>query len=120
MIVICIHYFLVFISLPYSFVHAGHFPRMMKRPLRKDSNWYQPVGETDSENFFCLLLSELAARYPEGDPGYVKLFEHIREVWIDLCSDGNGEECDPVFVNEGKGGSIGNIIMYVHCLFHQH
>ncbi len=80
----------------------------MKRQSKKDSNWYQPVGTTDSENFFCLLLSELAARCPEGDPGYVKLFKHIKEVWLDLCTDGSEED----FVNEKKGGPIGNFIMY--------
>ncbi len=105
-----IYYFLVFISLPYSlFVPAGHMPRLMKRPLWKGQ--YEPVGTTDSERLFCLIMGELAARWPKGNPGYIKIFECIMEVWQDACNDDDAEECDPDPANEKKESSIGNIIM---------
>ncbi len=105
-----IYYFLVFISLPYPFfVPAGHVPRVMKRPLWKAQ--YEPIGTTDSERLFCAILGELAARWPKGDPGYVKMSECVMEVWQDACNDDNAEECDPDLVNEKGESSIGNIIM---------
>ncbi len=90
----------------------------MKRPIRSHSDAFKPIGTTDSEKIFSLILSELAARSPEGDPGYVKMFECIKEVWQDLCDDGSAEECNLDPANTGKKGSpIANFIMYVHYLF---
>eukprot|EP01084_Bolivina_argentea_P320097 555339_1 len=98
----------------FSFAHNGHMPRVMKRPLWKAQ--YEPIGTTDSERLFCAILGELAARWPKGDPGYVKMSECVMEVWQDACNDDNAEECDPDLANEKGESSIGNIIMSDGCL----
>jgi len=67
------------------FAHNGTLPHVRDRPLRFDS----PIGDTDSEHAFCVILDAMRARfgsrYPE-DPHDVGSF--LFEVANDLGSDG--------------------------------
>ncbi len=103
-VVICIIYF--------DLVPSGHMPKVMKQQLWKGQ--YEPIGTTDSERLFCLILGELAERFPAGHPGYVEVFECIKEVWYDACKNFDEEECASDLALEGSESSIGNIIMSVY------
>src|SRR5882757_8496380 len=46
------------------FAHNGTLPQVRDRPLRFES----PIGDTDSEHAFCVILDALRARYPTRYP----------------------------------------------------
>jgi len=48
----------------WAFAHNGNLERLPAPPGR----FYRPVGDTDSEAAFCILLEELRQRFPEGRP----------------------------------------------------
>jgi glutamine amidotransferase len=47
--------------------------------------FYHPVGNTDSERAFCLILETLRQRFPEGQPDVKELYLTLREI-TDLIS----------------------------------
>jgi predicted glutamine amidotransferase len=49
---------------------------------------YRPVGTTDSEAAFCLMLRELRARFPEGEPPLAELQAALRELSAGLSAHG--------------------------------
>ncbi len=50
------------------FAHNGDLNRFIHNPKRFPSGHFQPVGETDSERAFCVLMARLAAVWQEGRP----------------------------------------------------
>jgi len=50
------------------FAHNGDLNRFIFNPKRFAIGHYQPVGETDSERAFCVLMARIAAVWQEGRP----------------------------------------------------
>lgn len=63
----------------WAFAHNGN----LVGPLPADGRWagrvYRPVGDTDSERAFCLLLEDLRARFPDGKPPLPALHRAVAE-----------------------------------------
>ena len=74
------------------FAHNGTLPHVRDRQLRFDS----PIGDTDSEHAFCVILDTMraryGARYPE-DP--LDIGRLLFDVANDLGSDGVFNFCSP-------------------------
>lgn len=49
---------------------------------------YQPVGDTDSERSFCMLLTTLRQQYPDGPPSFADLYQTINEVTQSIAQYG--------------------------------
>ncbi len=49
---------------------------------------YQPVGTTDSEKAFCLILETLSTIFPEGKPPLEKLYSVLQELSQELAQKG--------------------------------
>ncbi len=50
------------------FAHNGDLNRFIFNPKRFPKGAYRPVGETDSEHAFCVLMARMAAIWQEGRP----------------------------------------------------
>ncbi|GAA0784503.1 class II glutamine amidotransferase [Marinobacterium sediminicola] len=50
------------------FAHNGDLNRFIHNPKRFPSGHFRPVGETDSERAFCVLMARMAAVWQEGRP----------------------------------------------------
>ncbi len=50
------------------FAHNGDLNRFIHNPKRFPSGSFRPVGETDSERAFCVLMARMAAVWQEGRP----------------------------------------------------
>jgi glutamine amidotransferase len=59
----------------WAFAHNGNLERLPSQPGR----FYLPVGDTDSERAFCLLLEDLRARFPEGKPPLAEIHRALAE-----------------------------------------
>ena len=67
------------------FAHNGTLPHVRDRPLQFES----PIGDTDSEHAFCVILDALRARYPTRYPEDPReLGRHLFELGNDLGADG--------------------------------
>lgn len=69
----------------WSFAHNGTVGSL---PATAPHARYRPVGDTDSERAFCLLLEALYARFPDGAPADTLLHAAITEVAAGLGADG--------------------------------
>jgi predicted glutamine amidotransferase len=49
---------------------------------------FMPVGNTDSEKAFCLILQTLRQRFPRGRPGNEALFEVLLDLSIQIAAHG--------------------------------
>jgi predicted glutamine amidotransferase len=49
---------------------------------------YHPVGTTDSERAFCMLLEGLRSTFPEAQPALPELFERIGELTREITAHG--------------------------------
>jgi glutamine amidotransferase len=58
------------------FAHNGDLPEFHPTGLQ----YYQPVGNTDSEKAFCLILETIRQSFPEGRPCVDKLYPVLREI----------------------------------------
>lgn len=58
------------------FAHNGNLANFTPR---LDGS-FRPVGDTDSERAFCLILETLRRRFPQGAPARDALFEAMREL----------------------------------------
>jgi predicted glutamine amidotransferase len=68
------------------FAHNGTLPNVRKRALHAEN---RPIGETDSEHAFCVILEALRAAYPSGFPeSPQELGRTLFELGNDLGSDG--------------------------------
>ncbi len=68
---------------------------------------FRPVGSTDSERAFCLILDTLKARFPDGPPEAPLLFEALRGVIRAIATHG---ECNVLLSN-------GDFLL-AHCSTH--
>ncbi|MBV0932248.1 class II glutamine amidotransferase [Marinobacterium weihaiense] len=50
------------------FAHNGNLNSFIHNPKRFATGHYRPVGETDSERAFCVLMARMAAVWQEGRP----------------------------------------------------
>jgi predicted glutamine amidotransferase len=66
------------------FAHNGTLPRVRKRKLGR----FVPIGTTDSEHAFCVLLEELRAAFPEYPRRTSELFHLIADVGGRIARDG--------------------------------
>jgi glutamine amidotransferase len=49
---------------------------------------YQPVGKTDSEKAFCLILETLRQAFPDGQPTLEKLYQILATITQSLAQQG--------------------------------
>ncbi|MEM7726407.1 MAG: class II glutamine amidotransferase [Cyanobacteria bacterium P01_A01_bin.45] len=66
------------------FAHNGDLPNFEPRGLQ----YYQPVGNTDSEKAFCLILDTLRNKFPWGKPSLKDLYAVLKGVTEDLAARG--------------------------------
>ena len=55
-------------GVPHSFAHNGDLNRFIFNPKRFPRGSFAPVGETDSEHAFCVLMARMAAVWQDGRP----------------------------------------------------
>jgi predicted glutamine amidotransferase len=63
--------------------HNGDLP-----DLKIDTKFYRPVGETDSEKAFCLILETLRKKFPDEKPTLEKIYLVLREVTQKISEKG--------------------------------
>ena len=68
----------------WAFAHNGDLKDLPVAPGRL----YRPVGDTDSEAAFCLLLEDLRERFPDGMPGLAELHRALAEQTRRLAQHG--------------------------------
>lgn len=66
------------------FAHNGDLPNL----LPESAGFYHPVGNTDSERAFCLILETLRQAFPDGKPALVDLYPLVKEITQQLASRG--------------------------------
>jgi len=64
------------------FAHNGKLPGIRKLP--SSPQYYHPLGETDSEYAFCLMLNTLRDLYPGAPPSGEELLRALHPVVADL------------------------------------
>jgi glutamine amidotransferase len=58
------------------FAHNGDLPKLPA----DESKFYYPVGQTDSEQAFCLILNQLRAQFPQTKPSIEQLYAALQEI----------------------------------------
>ena len=66
------------------FAHNGNLPNFQL----ENQGFFQPVGNTDSEKAFCLMLETLRHRFPQGKPPLAELYPVLHQVTKNLASIG--------------------------------
>ncbi|MBD2295272.1 class II glutamine amidotransferase [Anabaena sphaerica FACHB-251] len=66
------------------FAHNGNLPDFHP----ENHGIFQPVGDTDSEKAFCLILNTLRNNFPKGKPPLRLLYPVLREITAELGSLG--------------------------------
>ena len=66
------------------FAHNGHLENFAPNL----QGIYQPVGSTDSEKAFCLILETLRAVFPNGKPVLLDLYAVVKQVSQELAERG--------------------------------
>ncbi|MEA5578760.1 class II glutamine amidotransferase [Anabaena sp. UHCC 0451] len=66
------------------FAHNGNLPDFHP----ENHGVFQPVGDTDSEKAFCLILNTLRNNFPEGKPPLHLLYPVLSEITAELNSVG--------------------------------
>ncbi|MBW4420708.1 MAG: class II glutamine amidotransferase [Myxacorys californica WJT36-NPBG1] len=66
------------------FAHNGDLPNF--EPARQ--GFYVPVGQTDSERAFCLILNTLRQTFPQGKPTLEQLYVVLQAVTQDIAHYG--------------------------------
>lgn len=54
----------------------------------ESAEFYQPVGNTDSEKAFCLILETWRQCFPAGKPPLAKLYSVLQEIAVNLTTKG--------------------------------
>lgn len=68
----------------WMFAHNGDLPDFHPENI----GLYQPVGKTDSERAFCLILEKLRQQFPLGKPALEELYSVLREVTENIAKKG--------------------------------
>jgi len=66
------------------FAHNGNLENFS--PAAGD--FYQPVGETDSEKAFCLILNTLRETFPQGKPSLEQLYPVLKTITNSIACQG--------------------------------
>ena len=66
------------------FAHNGDLPDFYP----DNRGFYRSVGQTDSEQAFCLILNTLRQSFPEGKPPLEKLYSVLEEITRAIASKG--------------------------------
>jgi predicted glutamine amidotransferase len=66
------------------FAHNGDLPTLQPTP----NGVYRGVGQTDSEQAFCLMLNYLRQQFPEGKPPLDQLYPVLQEITQTIASHG--------------------------------
>ncbi|MEM8602534.1 MAG: class II glutamine amidotransferase [Cyanobacteria bacterium P01_H01_bin.121] len=66
------------------FAHNGDLPELP----RQQPGFYRPVGQTDSEQAFCLILNALRDAFPEQKPSVTQLYDILQHVSQPLHQQG--------------------------------
>lgn len=66
------------------FAHNGDLPDFDPQDLK----FYQPVGKTDSEKAFCLILDQIRKCFPHSKPALKELYPVLRDVTQSLAEKG--------------------------------
>ncbi|MEA5503907.1 class II glutamine amidotransferase [Halotia wernerae UHCC 0503] len=66
------------------FAHNGNLPDFDPENQR----FYQPVGNTDSEKAFCVILETLRRSFPDGKPTLENLYPVLRKVTVSINLNG--------------------------------
>ncbi|WP_017318657.1 class II glutamine amidotransferase [Mastigocladopsis repens] len=66
------------------FAHNGDLPDLHPQDLK----FYQPVGNTDSEKAFCLILDRMRGCFPQDKPPLEKLVPVLRDITQILADKG--------------------------------
>lgn len=81
------------------FAHNGDLP-----DFYPDGGFYCPVGQTDSERAFCLILNTLRQRFPTGNPPLPQLHTVLQQVTQAIAAKGSFN----YLLSDGKH-------FFVHC-----
>ncbi|MBE9169831.1 class II glutamine amidotransferase [Pleurocapsales cyanobacterium LEGE 06147] len=65
------------------FAHNGDLPNFYPK-----AQFYSPVGQTDSERAFCLILNTLRQAFPDGKPPLEKLYSVLQEITNEIVCKG--------------------------------
>ncbi len=66
------------------FAHNGDVPTLPA----DNSGFYRPVGQTDSERAFCLILNQLRRTFPDGKPTIEALYPVLNQITQAIASHG--------------------------------
>ncbi|MEA5510267.1 class II glutamine amidotransferase [Crocosphaera sp. UHCC 0190] len=66
------------------FAHNGDLPDFEPN----NSQFYQPVGTTDSEQAFCFILNKLRQEFPQEKPPLAILYHALNEITLSLANLG--------------------------------
>jgi glutamine amidotransferase len=66
------------------FAHNGNLENFHPESLK----FYQSVGQTDSEQAFCLMLDTLRQTFPAGKPSLIDLHSTLQSITKDIASYG--------------------------------
>lgn len=66
------------------FAHNGDLPDFYP----PDTAFYRPVGNTDSERAFCLILNTLRQAFPEGKPPLKNLYDVLQQITQEIAAKG--------------------------------
>lgn len=66
------------------FAHNGDLPGFNPQ----SNSFYFPVGDTDSEKSFCLILETLRKAFPAGKPSLEKLYPVLQDITQDIAALG--------------------------------
>lgn len=66
------------------FAHNGDLP-----DFHPQAEFYQPVGQTDSERAFCLILNTLRQRFPDRKPPLADLYPVLQNITHAIASHGS-------------------------------
>lgn len=68
----------------WAFAHNGDLPDLQA----EKAEFYRPVGDTDSERAFCLILETLRQQFPDGKPALEALYPVLQSVTQTLAEQG--------------------------------
>jgi predicted glutamine amidotransferase len=68
----------------WAFAHNGNLPDFHP----ENHGIFQPVGNTDSEQAFCLILNTLRESFPEGKPPLKLLYPVLKKITAELAAIG--------------------------------
>jgi predicted glutamine amidotransferase len=67
------------------FAHNGNLPDFYP----ENNGVFQPVGTTDSERAFCLILNTLRSHFPQGQPPLRELYHTLQTITKEIAACGS-------------------------------